>query len=180
MRFGGSRFRGFLKRKIRDWMAPMERFIFGAICRGFIPEASSFRSISSSVIVQGPPAGRGPVIFPLPFPSLLCDEACSIFGIGRESLSLFLVGKVSHRNAVPLDGPPSFRRPMRPGLYRHYLIGFVEVVVSHFPLAFRFPVPTARTIKLESAADRLTFRKPLVGRFVQTLLRAARIRKMTN
>jgi hypothetical protein len=23
-----SRFRGFLKRKIRDWMAPMERFIF--------------------------------------------------------------------------------------------------------------------------------------------------------
>jgi hypothetical protein len=25
---GGSRFRGFLKRKIRDWMAPMERFIF--------------------------------------------------------------------------------------------------------------------------------------------------------
>jgi len=25
---GGSRFRGFLRRKIRDWMAPMERFIF--------------------------------------------------------------------------------------------------------------------------------------------------------
>jgi hypothetical protein len=29
MRFGESRFRGFLKkRKIHDWMAPMERFIF--------------------------------------------------------------------------------------------------------------------------------------------------------
>jgi hypothetical protein len=27
-RFGESRFLGFLKRKIRDWMAPMERFIF--------------------------------------------------------------------------------------------------------------------------------------------------------
>jgi hypothetical protein len=27
-RFGGSLFRGFLKRKIRDRMAPMERFIF--------------------------------------------------------------------------------------------------------------------------------------------------------
>ena len=26
--FGADRFRGFLKRKIRDWMAPMERFIF--------------------------------------------------------------------------------------------------------------------------------------------------------
>jgi hypothetical protein len=25
---GADRFRGFLKRKIRDWMAPMERFIF--------------------------------------------------------------------------------------------------------------------------------------------------------
>jgi hypothetical protein len=27
-RFGESRFLAFLKRKIRDWMAPMERFIF--------------------------------------------------------------------------------------------------------------------------------------------------------
>jgi hypothetical protein len=27
-RFGGSRFRGFLKRKIRDWMAPMDRSSF--------------------------------------------------------------------------------------------------------------------------------------------------------
>jgi hypothetical protein len=27
-RFGESRFLGFLERKIRDWMAPMERFIF--------------------------------------------------------------------------------------------------------------------------------------------------------
>jgi hypothetical protein len=26
--FGADGFRGFLKRKIRDWMAPMERFIF--------------------------------------------------------------------------------------------------------------------------------------------------------
>jgi hypothetical protein len=46
------RFRGFLKRKIRDWMAPMERFIFWAISRGFIPEVTSLRSISSSVSVQ--------------------------------------------------------------------------------------------------------------------------------
>jgi hypothetical protein len=26
--FGADGFRGFLKRKIRDWIAPMERFIF--------------------------------------------------------------------------------------------------------------------------------------------------------
>jgi hypothetical protein len=26
--FGADRFRDFFKRKIRDWMAPMERFIF--------------------------------------------------------------------------------------------------------------------------------------------------------
>jgi hypothetical protein len=28
IRFGGSRLRGFLKRKIRDWMDPVERFSF--------------------------------------------------------------------------------------------------------------------------------------------------------
>jgi len=43
-------------------MAPTERFSFCAISRGFIPEASSLRNISSSVSVQGRPAGRGPVI----------------------------------------------------------------------------------------------------------------------
>ena len=64
-RFGGSRFWGFLKRKIRDWMAPMERFIFWAIIRGFIPEVTRLRSISSSVSVHGRPAGR-PVICPSP------------------------------------------------------------------------------------------------------------------
>jgi hypothetical protein len=48
-------------------MAPMERFIFWAISRGFIPEVTSLRSISSSVSVHGRPAGRGPVIFPPPF-----------------------------------------------------------------------------------------------------------------
>src|ERR1700681_141470 len=37
-----------------------------------------------------------------------------------------------HRSAVSLDGPPTFRRPMWPGLYRHHLIGFVGVVVGHF------------------------------------------------
>ena len=41
----------------------MDRLIFWAISRCFIPETSSFRSISSSVSVQGRPAGRGPVIF---------------------------------------------------------------------------------------------------------------------
>jgi hypothetical protein len=40
----------------------MERFIFWAISRDFIPEVTSLRSISSSVSVQGRPAGRGPVI----------------------------------------------------------------------------------------------------------------------
>jgi hypothetical protein len=65
-RFGGSRFRGFFKRNIRDWMAPMERFIFWAISSGFIPEVSSLRSISSSVSVQRRPAGRGPLITPSP------------------------------------------------------------------------------------------------------------------
>jgi hypothetical protein len=62
--FGADGFRGFLKRKIRDWIASMERFIFWAISRGFIPEVSILRNISSSVIVQGRPAGRGPVISP--------------------------------------------------------------------------------------------------------------------
>ena len=38
----------------------MVRFIFWAISGGFIPEPSSFRSISSSVSVQGRPFGRGP------------------------------------------------------------------------------------------------------------------------
>jgi hypothetical protein len=63
---GADRFRGFFKRNIRDWMAPIERFIFWAISRGFIPEVSSLRSISSSVSVQRWPAGRGPVICPSP------------------------------------------------------------------------------------------------------------------
>jgi hypothetical protein len=58
--------RGFLKRKIRDRTAPMVRFIFWAISGGFIPEPSSFRSISSSVSVQGRPFGRGPVTSPSP------------------------------------------------------------------------------------------------------------------
>jgi len=65
-RFGGSRLRGFLKRKIRDWMDPVERFSFWAISSGFIPEVSSLRSISSSVSVQRRPAGRGPLITPSP------------------------------------------------------------------------------------------------------------------
>ena len=68
--------------------------------------------------------------FPL---SLSCDKACSIFRIGRVSLSVFLPGKMSHRKAVALDGPPTFRRPMWPGFYRHHLIGLVGVVVGHFP-----------------------------------------------
>src|ERR1700688_2766145 len=42
-------------------MAPMERFIFWAISRGFIPEVTSLRSILSCVSVQRRPAGRGPV-----------------------------------------------------------------------------------------------------------------------
>src|ERR1039458_3391574 len=55
-------------------------------------------------------------------PRLSCDQARSVFRIGRVPLSLFLAGKVSHREAVSLNGPPTFRRPMRPGLYRHHLI----------------------------------------------------------
>jgi hypothetical protein len=43
-------------------MAPTVRFIFRAIAGAFIPEASSLRNISSSLSVQGRPAGRGPVI----------------------------------------------------------------------------------------------------------------------
>src|SRR5258708_1918202 len=39
--------------------------------------------------------------------------------------------EVFHREAVSLDGPPTFRRPMRPLLDRHHLIGFVGVVVGH-------------------------------------------------
>jgi hypothetical protein len=84
--FGGSRFRGFLKRKIRDWMAPMERFIFGAICRGFIPEASSSRSISLSASVQRRPAGRGPVISPSPARSQSASiDFCLMLDIGTYS-----------------------------------------------------------------------------------------------
>src|SRR5450631_92317 len=42
----------------------------------------------------------------------------------------YLTGKGPHWNAVPLDGPPSFRRP---GLDRHHhLLGFVGIVVRHF------------------------------------------------
>jgi hypothetical protein len=36
-------------------------------------------------------------------------------------------------SSTPLDGPPTFRRPMWPGFYRHHLIGLVGVVVGHFP-----------------------------------------------
>ena len=61
---GAGLFRRFFKRNIRNCMAPMERFIFWAMSRGFIPEMMSFRSISSSVSVQELPAGRGPVNFP--------------------------------------------------------------------------------------------------------------------
>ena len=65
-------------------------------------------------------------------PSLPGDKTCSIFRIGRVSLGLFLAGKMSHRNAVPFDGPPSFRRPMWPRFYRHHFIRFVGIVVGHF------------------------------------------------
>src|SRR5216684_2439902 len=74
-------------------------------------------------------------LFPLRLlPSLLGDKTCSIFRIGRVSLGLFLAGKVSHRKAVSFDGPPTLgRRPMGTGLDRHHLVGFVGVVVGHFP-----------------------------------------------
>src|SRR5437764_1423513 len=54
---------------------------------------------------------------------------------GGEPVSLFLSGKVSQGSSVPLDRPPSFRRPMFAGLVRHRLIGFVGIV-GHFPFAF--------------------------------------------
>src|ERR1700687_1526244 len=41
----------------------------------------------------------------------------------RSHSGLFLAGKVSHGHAIPLDGPPTFRRPMRSGLDRHHLMG---------------------------------------------------------
>src|SRR5258708_2744361 len=66
-------------------------------------------------------------------PRFSCDQARSVFAIGRESLSLSLAGKMSHRKAVSFDGPPSLGRSMRPGLDRHHLIGFVRVVVGHLP-----------------------------------------------
>src|SRR5712672_398944 len=76
--------------------------------------------------------------FPLRLlPRLPCDKACSICWIGRIPLSLFLAGKMSHRKAVSFDRPPTFRRPMGPGLYRHHLIGFVGVGVGHFPFTRR-------------------------------------------
>jgi hypothetical protein len=77
------------------------------------------------------------VSFPLRLlPRLPCDKACSICRIGRIPLSLFLAGKMSHRKAVSFDRPPTFRRPMRPGLDRHHLIGFVGIVVGHFSFVF--------------------------------------------
>src|SRR5260370_17969186 len=76
---------------------------------------------------------REAALFPLRLlPRLSCDPARSVFRIGRVALSLFLAGKVSHREAVSLDGPPTFRRPIRPRLDRHHHIGFVGVVVGHF------------------------------------------------
>src|SRR5712664_2728567 len=39
------------------------------------------------------------------------------------------------RKTIPLDGPPTLRRPMGPGLDRHHVIGFVGIV-AHFPSAF--------------------------------------------
>jgi hypothetical protein len=53
--------------------------------------------------------------FPLRLlPRLPDDKARSIFRVSRVPLSLFLAGEMSHRKAVLLDGPPTFRRPMRP------------------------------------------------------------------
>jgi hypothetical protein len=85
--------------------------------------------------------------FPLRLlPRFRANKARSVFRIGRVSLSLFLPGKVSDGKPVPLDRPPTFRRPMpaRPGLNRHHLIGFVGIVVVHFPSAFS---PTATRLK---------------------------------
>src|SRR5665213_2251476 len=76
-------------------------------------------------------------------PRFPCVEARPVFRIGRVPPSLFLAGKMSHRSAVSLDGPPTFRRPMWPGLYRHHLIGFVGIVGYHFPFAFS-PRTTSR------------------------------------
>jgi hypothetical protein len=43
---------------------------------------------------------------------------------------------VHPEKAVPLDGPPGMRRPMRPRLYRHHLVGFIGIVVGHFHFGF--------------------------------------------
>ena len=70
------------------------------------------------------------------FPKLIRGgKTGSVFWICRVPRSLFLAWKISHRHAFPLNGRPSMRRPMRPRLYRHHLIGFIWVVVSHFPFA---------------------------------------------
>ena len=96
----------------------------------------SLARLQTSYFADHFPSALGPLLkswlgsFPL---RLSCDKACSIFRIGRVSLSVFLPGKMSHRKAVALDGPPTFRRPMWPGFYRHHLIGLVGVVVGHFP-----------------------------------------------
>jgi hypothetical protein len=74
--------------------------------------------------------------FPLRFLPRLSGKTRSVFWIDCVSVSLVLAGKVSHREAVSLDGPPTFRRPLRPGLYRHHLISFVRVVIGHFPFVF--------------------------------------------
>ena len=96
----------------------------------------SLARLQTSYFADHFPSALGPLLkswlafIPL---RLSCDKACSIFRIGRVSLGLFLPGKISHRKAVALDGPPTFRRPTRPGLYRHHLIGLAGVVVGHFP-----------------------------------------------
>src|SRR5665213_2386365 len=77
-----------------------------------------------------------PFISPSPCPTFSLFRGSPVFRIGRVPPSLFLAGKTSHRSAVSLDGPPTFRRPTWPGLYRHHLIGFVGIVGYHFPFAF--------------------------------------------
>jgi hypothetical protein len=67
-------------------------------------------------------------------PQLLpCGQACPVRWVSRVSLSLFLAWKISYGDAFPLDGPPSMRGTMPAGLDRHDLIGFVGIIVAHFP-----------------------------------------------
>jgi hypothetical protein len=102
---------------------------------------------------------------------LSLPKASSICRIGCVPLGLFLAGKVSHGHAIPLDGPPTFRRPMRSGLDRHHLIDFVGIVVAHF---FAFS-PNSTSLRLA-----ISEHMPVVFERAHLILQPALLRKLVR